>query len=167
MTTRKKVTGKGTYAGAFAIDKRADAEAPLVVALYFEGLSLSAIARRMGRPVEYISRIFHSNVGAMEVLKVKKSRTELQEQLQDRITYAAQSALDEIISLSTNAESEAVRRLAAKDIVDKSLDIAGVTGRAKGAQIQVNIGDDAMALALNVMRELSVNTQQGAKLLDA
>ena len=159
--------GQSYAKGAFATDKRADAEAPLIVALYFEGLSLSAIGRRMGRPVEYVSRIFHSNVGTMEVLKIKKSRSELQEQLQDRITYAAQNALDEIISLSTNADSEAVRRLAAKDIVDKSLEIAGVTGRAKGAQIQVNIGDDAMALAMNVMKELAVNAQEGQKLLDA
>jgi hypothetical protein len=136
----------------------------LVVALYFEGLSLSAIGRRLGRPVEYVSRIFHSQVGEVEVLKQKKTRAELQEQISDRITYAAGYALDEIISLSQNAESEAVRRLAAKDIVDKSLEIAGV-GAKRGTQIQVNIGDDAMALAMNVMRELHVNQQEGDKLL--
>jgi len=150
--------------GAFAVDKLMDAEAPMIVALYFEGLSLTAIARRMGRPVETVSRTFHSQVGDVEVLKQKKSRAQLQEQLSDRITYAAGFALDEIISLSRDAESEAVRRLAAKDIVDKSLEIAGV-GQRRGTQIQVNIGDDAMALAMNVMRELAVNPKEGDHLL--
>jgi hypothetical protein len=124
--------------------------------LYFEGLSLTAIARRMGRPTEYVSRVFHSPAGEVEVAKRKVARATLQEELSDRITYAAQNALDEIISLSQNAESEAVRRLAAKDIVDKSLEIAGV-GRNNGTRVQVNIGDDAMSLAMNTMRELNVN----------
>jgi len=150
--------------GKYATDQRRDAEAGLIVALYFEGLSLTAIARRLGRPKEQISAVFHSAVGQVEVIKQKKSRAELQEQISDRITYAAGFALDEIISLSQNAESEAVRRLAAKDLVDKSLEIAGV-GQRKGSQIQVNIGDDAMALAMNVMRELSVNTREGDNLL--
>jgi hypothetical protein len=156
---------EATNAGAFATDKRGDAEAPLIVALYFEGLSLSAIGRRLGRPTEYVSRVFHSQVGDVEVLKQKKSRAQLQEQLSDRITYAASAALDEIIHLSQNADSEAVRRLAAKDIVDKSLEIAGVGIRDRGTRVQVNIGDDAMALAMNVMRELSVNSREGDKLL--
>jgi hypothetical protein len=155
---------EATNAGAFATEKRADAEAPLIVALYFEGLSLSAIGRRLGRPTEYVSRVFHSQVGDVEVLKQKKTRAQLQEQLSDRITYAASFALDEIISLSQNAESEAVRRLAAKDLVDKSMEIAGV-GVRHGTQVQVNIGDDAMALAMNVMRELHVNQREGDKLL--
>jgi hypothetical protein len=148
-----------TVKGAFATEKRADAEAPLIVALYFEGLSLSAISRRMGRPVEYVSRVFHSPAGEVEITKRKKARASLQEELTDRITFAAQNALDEIINLSQNADSEAVRRLAAKDIVDKSLEIAGV-GVNKGTRIQVNIGDDAMALALNTMRELHVNPEK-------
>lgn len=148
-----------TEKGAYATDKRGEAEAPIIVTLYFEGLSLSAIARRMGRPVEYVSRVFHSPAGEVEIAKRKKARATLQEELTDRITYAAQSALDEIIHLSQNAESEAVRRLAAKDIVDKSLDIAGV-GRDKGTRIQVNIGDDAMALALSTMKEIQVNPEK-------
>jgi hypothetical protein len=156
---------EATNAGAYATDKRADAEAPLIVALYFEGLSLSAIGRRLGRPTEYVSRVFHSQCGDVEVLKQKNTRSKLQEELQDRITYAAGAALDEIISLSQNADSEAVRRLAAKDLLDKSLDIAGVGQRDRGVKVQVNIGDDAMALAMNVMRELHVNPQDGAKLL--
>lgn len=155
----------GAYAGAMATEKRGEAEAPLIVALYFEGLSLSAIARRLGRPVEYVSRVFHSQVGEVEILKIKKTRSELQEQLNDRITYAASAALDEIIALSQNADSEAVRRLAAKDIVDKSLEIAGVGVRDRGTRVQVNIGDDAMALAMNVMKELHINQQAGDKLL--
>ena len=142
-----------TVKGAFACDKRGDAEAPLIVALYFEGISLSGIARRMGRPVEYISRVFHSPAGEVEIAKRKQARATLQEELQDRITYAAQSALDEIIHLSENAQSEAVRRLAAKDLVEKSLDISGV-GQRKGTQIQVNIGDEAIAFAMTVMREM-------------
>lgn len=145
--------------GAFATEKRGDAEAPIIVALYFEGLSLSAIARRMGRPVEYVSRVFHSPAGEVEIAKRKTARATLQEELSDRITYAAQNALDEIIHLSQNAESEAVRRLAAKDIVDKSLDIAGV-GRDRGTRVQVNIGDDAMALAMSTMRELHINAEK-------
>jgi hypothetical protein len=150
---------EATHKGAFATEKRADAEAPLIVALYFEGLSLSAIARRMGRPIEYVSRVFHSPQGEVEVLKRKKARASLQDELSDRITYAAQSALDEIINLSQNAESEAVRRLAAKDIVEKSLEIAGV-GRSKGNMVQVNIGDEALLAAMNVMREINVSPQQ-------
>ena len=132
-----------------AVYDKADAECELVVSLYFDGLSLSKIAQMLGRSIDFVSRVFHSPRGKLMVNQKKRSRDTLAEQLQDRVAYAAQNALDNIITLANQAGSEAVKLRANEYIVDTAL-----PQKANGVGLQVNIGDDAIALALRALQEV-------------
>lgn len=134
-------------AGVYA---RAEAEVDLIVQLYFDGLTLTKIARMIGRSVDYVSRVFHSPRGRMLVVGQKKDRAQLVEELQDRIAYSAQQALDNIIELANNAASEAVRLNASGRLLEEALPKQRV-----GTAVQVNIGDDAIATALRALEEVS------------
>lgn len=142
-------------AGKYATDKRSDAEAALVVQMYFEGYSLTRISQLINRTIEYTSKCFHSDEGRIEQTKYKRNRQELREEIRDRATYAAQGALDEIIRLSSSGTSEAVRRLASKDLLD--IAEVGPAQVIKGGTV-VNIGDEALAKMCEVMRELTAPT---------
>lgn len=143
----RKSTRERNKAGVYA---RADAEVDLIVQLYFDGLTLTKIARMLGRSIDYVSRVFHSPRGRMLVLSQKKDRMQLTEELQDRIAYAAQQALDNIIDLANNAASEAIKLNANERILDEAL-----PKQRTGAAIQVNIGDDIIAAALRALDEVS------------
>jgi hypothetical protein len=86
----------------------------------------------------------------MLVLSQKKDRQQLTEELQDRIAYAAQNALDNIIELANNAASEAVRLSANERVLDDALPRQRV-----GAAVQINIGDDVIATALRALDEVT------------
>lgn len=133
-------------AGVYA---RADAEVDLIVQLYFDGLTLTKIARMLGRSIDYVSRVFHSPRGRMLVLGQKRDRQQLTEELQDRIAYAAQQALDNIIELANNAASEAIKLNANERILDEAL-----PKQRTGQMVQVNIGDDIIAVALRALDEV-------------
>jgi len=105
--------------------------------------------------MEYVARTFHSDEGRIEQAKYKRNRAELRDEIRDRATYAAQGALDEIIRLSSSGTSEAVRRLASKDLLD--IAEVGPAQVIKGGTV-VNIGDDALAKMCEVMRELTAPT---------
>jgi len=111
--------------------------------MYFEGNSLTRIAQLLGRPRDYVSRCFHSDAGRMAQARYRREREELRE----RAIYAAQGALDEIIRLATSGTSEAVRRLAAKDI----LDLAELAPKSAG--VTFHVSDEAIARLCNVLRE--------------
>lgn len=143
----RRSTRERNKAGVYA---RADAEVDLIVQLYFDGLTLTKIARMLGRSIDYVSRVFHSPRGRMLVLSQKKDRQQLTEELQDRVAYAAQQALDNIIELANNAASEAVRLNASGKILDEAL-----PKQRFGSAVQVNIGDDAIATALRALDEVS------------
>jgi AraC-like DNA-binding protein len=134
-------------AGVYA---RADAEVDLIVQLYFDGLTLTKIARMLGRSIDYVSRVFHSPRGRMLVLAQKKERHVLVEELQDRVAYAAQQALDNIIELANNAASEAIRLNANERILDDAMPKQRI-----GAAVQINIGDDVIATALRALDEVA------------
>jgi uncharacterized glyoxalase superfamily protein PhnB len=134
---------------AAAVYDRADAEVDLIVAMYFDGLSLSHIARMLGRNIDYVSRVFHSPKGRMLTNQRKQARNQLAEELQDRIAYAAQKSLDNIIAMADRATSESVRLRANEYITDKALPQA-----PRGSVTQVNIGDDAIELALRALAEV-------------
>lgn len=135
--------------GQYATADRADAEVDLIVALYFDGLSLSKIGAMLGRPVEYVSRVFHSPQGKLLVNQQKRTRQQLAAEIQDRVAYAAQGALDKIIELAQCAGSEAVALRASETILDKAL-----PQHKGGPAVQVNIGDDAIDLAVRALREV-------------
>jgi len=143
----RRSTRERNKAGVYA---RADAEVDLIVQLYFDGLTLTKIARMLGRSIDYVSRVFHSPRGRMLVLSQKKDRQQLTEELQDRIAYAAQNALDNIIELANNAASEAVRLSANERVLDDALPRQRV-----GAAVQINIGDDVIATALRALDEVT------------
>lgn len=142
----RRTTRERNRAGVYA---RADAEVDLIVQLYFDGLTLTKIARMLGRGVDYVSRVFHSPRGRMLVLAQKRDRKELTEELQDRVAYAAQQALDNIIELANNAASEAVRLNASGKLLEEAL-----PKQRTGLAVQVNIGDDAINNALNALAEV-------------
>ena len=146
-TGGRKSTRERNKAGVYA---RADAEVDLIVQLYFDGLTLTKISRMLGRSIDYVSRVFHSPRGRMLVLSQKKDRQQLTEELQDRIAYAAQNALDNIIELANNAASEAVRLSANERVLDDALPRQRV-----GAAVQINIGDDVIATALRALDEVT------------
>ena len=143
----RRSTRERNKAGVYA---RADAEVDLIVQLYFDGLTLTKISRMLGRSIDYVSRVFHSPRGRMLVLSQKKDRQQLTEELQDRIAYAAQNALDNIIELANNAASEAVRLSANERVLDDALPRQRV-----GAAVQINIGDDVIATALRALDEVT------------
>jgi len=143
----RRSTRERNKAGVYA---RADAEVDLIVQLYFDGITLTKIARMLGRSIDYVSRVFHSPRGRMLVLAQKKDRNQLVEELQDRIAYAAQQALDNIIELANNAASEAIKLNANERLLDEALPKQRI-----GAAVQVNIGDDAIATALRALDEVS------------
>jgi predicted transcriptional regulator len=142
----RRSTRERNKAGVYA---RADAEVDLIVQLYFDGLTLTKIARMLGRSIDYVSRVFHSPRGRMLVLSQKKDRQQLTEELQDRIAYAAQQALDNIIELANNAASEAIRLNANERLLNEALPKQKI-----GAVVQVNIGDDIIANALRALDEV-------------
>jgi hypothetical protein len=144
-----RTDGAATRWGQYATAERADAEVELIVTLYFDGLSLTKIGAMLGRPVEYVSRVFHSPKGKMLVNQQKRTRQQLAAELQDRTAYAAQSALDRIIELAQAAGSEAVSLRASEKIVDMAM-----PQQAVKAAIQVNIGDEAIDLAVRALREV-------------
>jgi len=146
-TRKERKTGREFK--EYALQDRAEAEVDLIVALYFDGLSLSKIAQMLGRPVEYVSRVFHSPKGKMLVNQQKRTRQELASEIQDRVAYAAQGALDKIIELAQCASSEAVALRASETLLDKAL-----PQPARGAAVQVNIGDEAIDLAVRALREV-------------
>jgi predicted transcriptional regulator len=143
----RKSARERNRAGVYA---RADAEVDLIVQLYFDGLTLTKIARMLGRSIDYVSRVFHSPRGRMLVLAQKKDRSQLVEELQDRVAYAAQQALDNIIELANNAASEAIRLNANERILDDAM-----PKQRGGAAIQINIGDDVIATALRALDEVA------------
>ena len=143
----RRSTRERNKAGVYA---RADAEVDLIVQLYFDGLTLTKIARMLGRSIDYVSRVFHSPRGRMLVLSQKKDRQQLTEELQDRVAYAAQQALDNIIELANNAASEAIRLNANERLLDEAL-----PKQRLGAAVQINIGDDVIATALRALDEVS------------
>lgn len=143
----RKSTRERNKAGVYA---RADAEVDLIVQLYFDGLTLTKIARMLGRSIDYVSRVFHSPRGRMLVLSQKKDRQQLTEELQDRIAYAAQNALDNIIELANNAASEAIRLNANERLLDDAL-----PRQRGGTAVQINIGDDVIATALRALDEVT------------
>lgn len=153
----RRVNGEGRkkYTGEFSIDARASAEAGLIVQMYFQGYSLTRIGEMINRPIEYVTRTFHSDDGRIEQAKYKRQRAELRDEIRDRATYAAQGALDEIIKLSSSGASEAVRRLASKDILD--IAEVGPAQVVRGGTV-VNIGDEALSRMCEVMRELTAPT---------
>jgi len=132
-----------------AVYDKADAECSLIVSLYFDGISLSKVSQMMGRSLDYVSRVFHSPRGRLLVNEKKRSRDSLAEQLQERMAYAAQQSLDNIIALANGAGSEAVKLRANEYVTDKALPAA-----PRGAVVQVNIGDDAIQLALQALAEI-------------
>lgn len=143
----RKTAKRRTHAGVY---DKADAEVELIVSLYFDGLTLSKIARMLGRSIDYVSRVFHSPRGQQIVRLRKRERNELAEELQDRVAYAAQASLDNIIAIA-NAESgsESVRLRANEYIVDRAMPV-----QARGAAVQVNIGDGAIELAMAALKEV-------------
>jgi hypothetical protein len=86
----------------------------------------------------------------MLVLSQKKDRQQLTEELQDRIAYAAQNALDNIIELANNAASEAIRLNANERLLDDAL-----PRQRGGTAVQINIGDDVIATALRALDEVT------------
>jgi hypothetical protein len=134
-----------------ALHQRAAAEVCLIVHLYLEGLSFRKIAARLSRDRWYVANVFYSPIGQHEAKKQKTSRELLAEQLNDNVLYAAQRALDEIIALSANAESEVVRLKASECIVKKALE----DGKPGGTNVQVNVSDDALRLAINTLEEIN------------
>lgn len=146
---------KYTLDGKFATGLRQDAEAPLIVQLYLEGNSFTRIAELLNRPVEYVSRSFHSDVGQAAYRTHLKQASEIRQELKDRAVFAAQAALDQIIALSQNASSEAVRRLAAKDVLDAA-EIVPKT--PTGGMKTLIIGDEAIARLCSVINELHAPT---------
>lgn len=133
----------------YALQDRAEAEVDLIVALYFDGLSLSKIAVMLGRPVEYVSRVFHSPQGRLLVNQQKRTRQQLASEIQDRVAYAAQGALDKIIELAQTSTSDAVALRASETLLDKAL-----PQPSRVAAVQVNIGDEAIDLAVRALREV-------------
>lgn len=136
-------------------DYVADAEAELVVSLYFDGYTLTKVGEMLGRPASWVSSVFHSPVGKLVQQRLKRTRNELAAQIQERVAYAAQGALDEIITLAQGADSEAVRLHAAQDLVDRS----GAGAPVARGGIQVTIHADAMALAVQAIREVDKYTE--------
>src|SRR3990170_8028333 len=134
-----------------AIQERAAAEVGLIVHLYLEGHSFRKIAARLGRNRWYVSNVFYSPLGQREVARYRTSRESLAEQLNDNVLHAAQRALDEIIALAVGAQSETVRLRASECIVDKALECSNA---ASGASVQVNVGDDALRIAMDTIREI-------------
>ena len=134
-----------------AIQQRAAAEAVIIAHLYLEGLSFRKIAARLGRDRWYVANVFYSPVGQREVTKQKTSRESLADQLHDRVLSAAQRALDEIIALSVNAQSESVRLKASECIVEKALEDGKV---ASGNSVHVTVDDHALRLAVRTLEEM-------------
>jgi hypothetical protein len=91
-------------------------------------------------------------MGQREVAEQRAMRKQLAEFLKDQIAREAQQALDKIIALSNDAQSESVRLKAAECIVEKALQDGKPTG---GDSMRVNVSDDALRLALNTLEEIN------------
>ena len=134
-----------------AIQQRAMAEVGIIVHLYLEGLSFRKIGTRLGRDRWYIANVFKSPMGQQVVAAQKAKRELLTEDLHERIVLAAQSALDEIIALTASADSEAIRLKASECIVEKALE----DGKPDSTNVQINVSDDALRLAVNTLEEMN------------
>ena len=135
-----------------ALQERAAADVGIIVSYYLEGRSFRWIATRLGRDRWYCANVCYSPMGQREIAERKARRRELAEYLHDRVMLAAQSALDEIIALSSNAQSEAVRLKASECIVEKALEDGKI---ASDNGVQVKVSDDALRLALNTLEEIN------------
>jgi len=135
-----------------AIQERAAAEVGIIVCYYLEGRSFRWISSRLRRNRWYVANVFYSPMGQREVAEQRAMRKQLAEFLKDQIAREAQQALDKIIALSNDAQSESVRLKAAECIVEKALQDGKPTG---GDSMRVNVSDDALRLALNTLEEIN------------
>jgi len=134
-----------------AIQERAAAEVGIIVCYYIEGRSFRWIASRLRRNRWYVANVFYSPMGQREVAEQRAMRKQLVEFLKDKIAREAQQALDKIIALSNDAQSESVRLKAAECIVEKALE----DGKPGGTNVQVIVSDDALRLAINTLEEIN------------
>jgi len=134
-----------------AIQERAAAEVGIIVCYYLEGRSFRWISSRLRRNRWYVANVFYSPMGQREVAEQRAMRKQLVEFLKDKIAREAQQALDKIIALSNDAQSESVRLKAAECIVEKALE----DGKPGGTNVQVIVSDDALRLAINTLEEIN------------